>query len=224
MRRRHFIAGLLAMGTPASAQFFSDSPRGTAASPYPYRVLRPGEQPFSNSTLSPFQNSGPAPQPQGYQTYSPPPQINNLRTPNWESFFDTPTNGMIVASIDQRVVHFCSEDFSFQKSYLCTVPRSAEFEKRGRTEIVKKRVNPIWIPTPDMRRRDPSLPAQVGPGPDNPLGTRALNLGWTYYRIHGIDRPEKVGHPVSSGCFGLYNSDIEELFDMVTVGTQVVVV
>lgn len=222
MRRRHFIAGLLAMGSPASAQFFSDTPRGTSGSPYPYRVLGPGEQPFPNSSLSPFEN--PQTQPQARQTYSTPPQITNMKTPNWESFFDTPKNGMIVASIEQRIVHFCSEDFSFQKSYLSTVPRSREFEKRGRTEIVKKRLNPIWIPTPDMRRRDPNLPAKVGPGPDNPLGTRALNLGWTYYRIHGIDRPEKVGNPVSSGCFGLYNSDIEELFEMTKVGTQVVVV
>jgi lipoprotein-anchoring transpeptidase ErfK/SrfK len=151
-------------------------------------------------------------------------QVEKLRVPVWEKFFPTPAKGMIVCSISQRVVHFRSEDGSVQKAYLCSVPRSPEFERRGRTEITAKRAFPTWIPTPAMRQRDPSLPERVGPGPDNPLGTRALNLGWPYYRIHGIDKPEKVGQAVSSGCFGLYNHAIEELFDMVVVGTQVFVI
>ena len=218
MDRRAFLAGLLAAG-PAGAQgFFSDDGAPSAASPYPYRLLGPNEDVmvvapqggYLADTLDPYAPTQ--------------AQVETLKVPRWENFFPSPDKGMIVCSISHRVVHFRSEDGAVQRAYLCSVPRSAEFEKRGRTSVTEKRMLPTWIPTPDMRRRDPSLPERVGPGPDNPLGTRALNLGWPYYRIHGIDRPEKVGQAVSSGCFGLYNHAIEELFEMVVVGTQVVVV
>lgn len=230
--RRSLLAGLLGtLAAPAIAQTNRGPEiRNSVGSPFPYRQLMPGENPH----IAPPSSVGVVPPPASgldaydqpfYDPYAPTQaDIETLRVPRWERWFDSPDKGMIVASIDQRVVHYCSEDFSIQRAYLTSVPRSAEYEKRGRTEIVKKRFEPTWIPTPDMRQRDPNLPREVGPGPDNPLGTRALNLSWTYYRIHGIDRPEKVGQAVSSGCFGLYNHNIEELFEMVEIGTQVVVV
>ncbi|HHX88278.1 MAG TPA: L,D-transpeptidase family protein, partial [Paracoccus sp.] len=95
------------------------------------------------------------------------------------------------------------------------------FTRLGYTEIVLKRRDPVWIPTPNMRERDPSLPARVEAGPQNPMGTRAMNLSWEYYRIHGIDNVAKVGRRSSNGCIGLQNHHVEELFEMVNVGTQV---
>lgn len=231
--RRSLITGLAGLlAAPASAQYFNgpEIRNAPGPSPYPYQPLSPGENPFA----APPSQVGVVPPPaSGLDAYDRPyydpnvptqAEVETLRVPRWERWFETPEKGMIVASIAQRVVHFCSEDFSIQRAYLTSVPRSAEFERRGRTTITKKRFEPVWIPTPDMRKRDPNLPERVEAGPTNPLGTRALNLGWQYYRIHGIDRPEKVGQAVSSGCFGLYNEKIEELFEMVDVGTQVVVV
>lgn len=223
MKRRTFLLSALVAG-PASAQgLFSDDPVG-GASPYPYRQLGPDEMlpppPAAEVVAPTYSMAGDVIDPMA-PTQA---QVETLKLPVWENFFATPAKGMIVCSITHRVVHFRSEDGAVQKAYLCSVPRSPEFERRGRTEITEKRMFPTWIPTPDMRKRDPSLPQEVGPGPSNPLGTRALNLGWPYYRIHGIDKPAKVGQAVSSGCFGLYNTAIEELFDLVVVGTQVVVV
>lgn len=224
MDRRIFLQGLMVGGLvgSAQAQTYGD---GWASPRNPYHVIPPN----SGVEIVP-----PGAGTTGWDPYDPyaaydanaPTQasVDTLKVPRWENFFDTPSKGMIVCSIAHRVVHFRSEDGAVQRAYLSSVPRSAEFVRTGRTSIVHKRHLPTWIPTPDMRKIDPSLPKEVGPGPDNPLGTRALNLGWTYYRIHGIDRPEKVGQPVSSGCFGLYNHAIEELFDMVEVGTQVVVI
>jgi L,D-transpeptidase ErfK/SrfK len=77
------------------------------------------------------------------------------------------------------------------------------------------------VPTPSMRERDPSLPAYVAPGPENPLGVRAMHLTWQYYRIHGTGDTRKIGRKSSSGCIGLHNEDIIEVFDRTPIGTQV---
>jgi lipoprotein-anchoring transpeptidase ErfK/SrfK len=75
-----------------------------------------------------------------------------------------------------------------------------------------------------MLKRNPEWPAVIGPGPDNPLGTHALYLSWTYYRIHGTHDTRKIGRRSSNGCIGLYNEHIAELFGMTQVGTQVLLI
>jgi hypothetical protein len=60
-------------------------------------------------------------------------------------------------------------------------------------------------------------------GPGNPLGARAMYLGSTVYRIHGTNQPSTIGKFVSSGCVGMLNEDVSDLFDRVKVGTRVVV-
>ena len=148
-----------------------------------------------------------------------------FRHTDWRDHFSTlQPHGAILTDISSRCLHFWSADAETYLLYPCSVPMAAEFERRGRTQIVLKRENPVWIPTDNMRQRDPGLPARVEPGPDNPLGTRALNLGWTYYRIHGIDDVRKIGRKASNGCFGLFNHHVERLFPLVQVGTQVRVI
>lgn len=150
--------------------------------------------------------------------------MQSFRTIRWQDHFDTLRNGAMLADVASRAMHYWSEDGTIYRCYPCSVPMTEEFTRRGRTRVVEKRPAPTWIPTPNMRRRDPTLPAIVHPGPDNPLGTRAMNLGWTYYRIHGIDNPEKIGRKASNGCFGLYNHHVEEVYEWVRIGTQVVVI
>jgi hypothetical protein len=60
-------------------------------------------------------------------------------------------------------------------------------------------------------------------GPGNPLGARAMYLGNTVYRIHGTNQPSTIGKFVSSGCIGMLNDDVSDLFERVKVGTRVVV-
>ncbi len=71
-----------------------------------------------------------------------------------------------------------------------------------------------------------SLPARVPPGPDNPLGDRALRLaaGKGTYLIHGTNNPIAVGLAVTHGCIRMYPEDIEALFELVPVGTRVRIV
>jgi hypothetical protein len=60
-------------------------------------------------------------------------------------------------------------------------------------------------------------------GPGNPLGARAMYLGNTVYRIHGTNQPSTIGKFVSSGCIGMLNEDVSDLFERTKVGTRVVV-
>ena len=148
----------------------------------------------------------------------------SFRSVDWRDHFDTLRHGAIICDTGSMALHFWSQDAGTRLLYPCSVPMSEDFARRGRTEITLRRRNPTWIPTPNMRRRDPELPEVVPPGPENPMGTRALSLGWQYDRIHGIDDPAKVGRRASNGCFGLYNHHVEHLFEQVRVGTQVVVI
>ena len=144
---------------------------------------------------------------------------------DWADHFSTLQRGAILCDTQSRAVHYWSEDESTYLVYPTSVPMSEEFTRRGMTEVTLKRHMPTWIPTPNMRERDPSLPERVEAGdPRNPMGTRAMNLSWQYYRVHGIDDPAKVGRRASNGCFGLMNAHVEELYELVQVGTQVRVI
>lgn len=140
-----------------------------------------------------------------------------------QDYFSSLRNGAILVDTTSRVLHFWQEDGTYHL-YPSSVPLSEELTKRGRTSVVQKVVGPSWRPTPSMKKRNPEWPDFIGPGPDNPLGTHALYLGWTYYRIHGTHDTRKIGRRSSNGCIGLYNEHIEQLFGMTKVGSQVLIV
>jgi lipoprotein-anchoring transpeptidase ErfK/SrfK len=97
------------------------------------------------------------------------------------------------------------------------------FTWAGTERISKMSEWPDWHPPAEMIDRQPYLPRFMAGGPGNPLGARALYLGKTLYRIHGTNQPSTIGHYVSSGCVGMLNDDIEDLYSRVQVGTRVVV-
>ena len=90
-------------------------------------------------------------------------------------------------------------------------------------KISRKAEWPEWHPPTEMIERQPYLPRFMAGGPGNPLGARAMYLGSTVYRIHGTNQPSTIGKFVSSGCIGMLNEDVSDLFDRVKVGTRVVV-
>ncbi len=150
--------------------------------------------------------------------------ISSFRTLDWRPYFGDLRNGAILVDIDSRAVHFWTEDQSVYKLYPSSVPLTEELTRRGRTKVTQKVEGPSWRPTPSMLKRNPEWPEYIGPGPDNPLGTHALYLSWTYYRIHGTHDTRKIGRQSSNGCIGLYNEHISELFAMTKVGTQVLLI
>src|SRR5487761_2678373 len=97
------------------------------------------------------------------------------------------------------------------------------FQWQGLLSIARKAEWPDWVPPPEMIERQPYLPRFMAGGPGNPLGARAMYLGTTVYRIHGTNQPQTIGTAISSGCIGMLNEDVSDLFDRVKVGTRVVV-
>ena len=150
--------------------------------------------------------------------------VSSFRMLDWRPYFSNTRNGAVLVDIDSRAVHYWSEDQSVYKLYPSSVPLTEDLTHRGRTRVIKKVEGPSWRPTPSMLKRNPEWPPYVGPGPDNPLGTHALYLSWTYYRIHGTHDTRKIGRKSSNGCIGLYNEHIAELFAMTKVGTQVLLI
>jgi lipoprotein-anchoring transpeptidase ErfK/SrfK len=41
------------------------------------------------------------------------------------------------------------------------------------------------------------------------------------YRIHGTPAPQSVGQAISNGCIRMVNPHVEELYEMVPIGTRV---
>jgi L,D-transpeptidase ErfK/SrfK len=76
----------------------------------------------------------------------------------------------------------------------------------------------------EYRSEGINLPAVVRPGVDNPLGSRALYLGWPQYLIHGTNKPAGIGLRSSAGCIRLFPEDVELLYELVKTGVRVTVV
>jgi lipoprotein-anchoring transpeptidase ErfK/SrfK len=94
----------------------------------------------------------------------------------------------------------------------------------GRAIIESKRVRPAWAPPDDIKRENPRLPSVIAGGaPNNPMGVAALVLDGGKYAIHGTNNPRSIGGFVSHGCIRMYNQDITDLYDRVSVGTPVIV-
>lgn len=145
-------------------------------------------------------------------------------TQDWRDHFESLGKGVIVADTTSRALHYWNADGSDYRVYPTSVPMSDDLTKRGYTEIIRKKVGPTWTPTVSMRERDPTLPKFMEAGAGNPLGSHAMYLSWPAYLIHGTHDTRKIGRRSSSGCIGLYNEKIAELFAITPVGTKVRVI
>jgi hypothetical protein len=104
----------------------------------------------------------------------------------------------------------------------------------GRHQVLEKTVNPVW--------QHPGSGRTVPPGAANPLGSRWIGFyrdcngrsGWdgerqlaisgcTVAGFHGTPHRWTVGRAVSHGCVRLYEENVQELFELVQLGTPVTV-
>jgi len=116
----------------------------------------------------------------------------------------------VVVSIPDRKLALI-ENGRVVKIYPTAVGAAASPTPSGTYRIAQRVANPTWY-GPDK---------VVGPGKDNPVGTRWLGLSRKGYGIHGTNNPRSIGKRASHGCVRMRNSDVEDLFARVTVGDVV---
>ncbi|AMN47271.1 hypothetical protein ACG33_09220 [Steroidobacter denitrificans] len=143
---------------------------------------------------------------------------------------DGPRTGVVVSLAEHRLYYYPpvrSGEAPVVKTYPISIGKMDWKTPLGETRIVQKRERPAWYPPESVRREHAAegrpLPRVVPPGPDNPLGNYAMRLGIPggAYLIHGTNRPAGVGMQVTHGCIRLFPEDIEELYKLVPVNTQV---
>lgn len=136
---------------------------------------------------------------------------------------DVPREGIAVNLAEMRLYYFTGDGGTIT-TYPLGIGREGRGTPTGGTRVERKTENPSWYPPASIRAERPELPSVVPPGPDNPLGHRALYLGWPAYLIHGTHQPWGVGRRVSAGCIRMYPEDVERLYELVPIGTRVTVV
>ena len=132
--------------------------------------------------------------------------------------------GTILIDTDARYLYYVLPDKKAIR-YGVTVGEEA-LVWSGVAKVGRKTEWPSWTPTPGEKERL-DVPDFVAPGPQNPMGARALYLFEgnkdTLYRIHGTNQPEYIGQAISSGCIRMTNEDVIDLYSRVEIGAVVVV-
>jgi lipoprotein-anchoring transpeptidase ErfK/SrfK len=85
----------------------------------------------------------------------------------------------------------------------------------GNFKITSKLINPTWYKSGVV------VPAG---SPENILGTRWMGIDLPSYGLHGTTEPQNLGQQVTQGCVRLSNHDVEELYTIIPIGTEVVIV
>jgi len=85
----------------------------------------------------------------------------------------------------------------------------------GNFKIVNKLVDPTWFRSGAVISPD---------SPDNILGTRWLGFDLKGYGIHGTTEPNSLGQQITLGCVRMKNEEVEEIFSIVPVGTEVIII
>lgn len=142
-----------------------------------------------------------------------------------------PREGLVLNLAEYRMYYYPTPkegEVAKVHTYPISIGRMDWATPLGKTKIVAMARNPTWYPPQSVRDEhaaegDP-LPRVVPPGPENPLGTRAIRLGIPGYLIHGTNRPAGLGMRVSHGCIRMFPEDVEYLFDRVRVSTPVRIV
>ncbi|WP_133127223.1 L,D-transpeptidase family protein [Legionella nagasakiensis] len=138
-----------------------------------------------------------------------------------------PRRGIVINLPEYRLYYFPEHD-----NVVITQPvgigRQGWNTPIGVTHIIAKQKDPIWRPTVNLKayatKQGQLLPEEFPPGPANPLGRYVLRLGWSTYLIHGSNHADGVGMRASAGCIRMLPDDIEYLYELVNVGTQVKII
>lgn len=124
---------------------------------------------------------------------------------------DEPVRKIVVSLPDRKLALI--EDGEIIKVYPVAVGANESPTPDGEFKIVNRLTSPTYYHPGKV----------IGPGADNPLGTRWMGLSMKGLGIHGTNVPSSIGKAASHGCVRMAKKDLEELFELVQVGDVVVI-
>ena len=142
---------------------------------------------------------------------------------------DAPRKGIVINLATMRLFRF-KDDSKGQvvSTYPVGVGTAERPTPTGKMRVERKTTLPTWhVPASiaeDHRKKGDLLPAKVPPGPENPLGERALYLSKAGYLIHGTNKPASIGLKATNGCLRLYPENVTTLYEETPVNTPVLIV
>ena len=143
----------------------------------------------------------------------------------WPSY----ARGTIIVDPDDAILHFIESPATAMRYGVGVGAAGFAWEGKARLQFSRE----CWKVPETMIARQPQLaPYSVAkggmdPGPDNPMGARALYLFQdgrdTLYRVHGSASPRELGKAVSQGCIRMLNHDVIDLQERSVHGADVIV-
>jgi len=123
-----------------------------------------------------------------------------LNTDEYTNYYRSSYNITINVSNHSLTLY---KDNKVFKTYRVAVGKPSTPTPKGTFRIINKAVNP-----------------------GGPFGARwmGLNAPNGDYGIHGTNNPSSIGKNVSNGCIRMYNKDVIEVFNLVSVGTVVKII
>jgi lipoprotein-anchoring transpeptidase ErfK/SrfK len=115
------------------------------------------------------------------------------------------------------------DGFDVTRTFSVATAKPGYTTPNGDWTIYRKAENPTWY-NPALDSWGADLPAVIPGGPGNPMGTRALYITAPgLIRIHGTTDDSSIGRYASHGCIRMHNAEIEQLYEILPVGTHVIV-
>ncbi len=123
---------------------------------------------------------------------------------------DGPFGAVVTLSDFELVVHHQGQ---YVRGYRVCIGKNGS-SPVGKFQVGNKVTNPQYT--------DPDGKVFAGDNPKNPLGKFWLDLGDSY-GIHGTIEPDSIGKAESRGCIRMLNEDVAEVYDILDVGSEVVI-
>ncbi len=139
----------------------------------------------------------------GHKGYLRPGQVLRIPTDRVRTLVDLSSRWLMYMHGDEVVC-----------AWRVATGREGQETTPGRFQVGEKTPEPTWFP-----------PGRIVPygDPENPLGTRWITLENSGgLGIHGTWEPDTIGQMASDGCIRLLNRSVEELFEVIPRGSEVV--
>jgi len=143
-----------------------------------------------------------------------------VRLPTYHVLPDAPHAGLVV-NLPELQLYDYGQDADAPEILTLAIGDELDPSLIGEFRVGAKRANPVWHVPASIRAEKPELPAEVPPGPDNPLGPYWLTIGSTSYGIHGTNNRWSIGREATHGCLRLYNDVVERLYARTPTGTPI---